>query len=84
MTQEVLNNIGNTPTDEHYEKWSKTYNELMANDEKLIGSATTKNKKEKPNEKSQKKKQTFAQPAPRGSRHASRPPSAMKPKAQSA
>lgn len=30
-----------------------------------------------------KKQQTFAQPAPRGSRHASRPPS-MKPKAQSA
>jgi len=31
-----------------------------------------------------KKKPVFAQPAPRGSRHASRPPPAMKPKAQSA
>ena len=43
----------------------------------------TKPKHEKTNEKSKKKKQTFAQPAPRGSRHASRPP-IMKLKAQSA
>jgi hypothetical protein len=86
MTQEVLNNIGNTPTDEHYEKWHKTYQELTANDEKITGSATMKSKHEKTNEKTndKKKKNTFTQPAPRGSRHASRPPTAMKPKAQSA
>lgn len=88
MTQEVLDNIGNTPIDEHYEKWTKTYHELMANDDKQTGSTTTKPKQDKPNEKTtdkkKKKQQTFAQPAPRGSRHASRPPPGMKPKAQSA
>jgi hypothetical protein len=49
--------------------------------DKIYEPVTTKHKKKGANDK--KKKQTFAQPAPRGSRHASRPP-AMKPKAQSA
>jgi hypothetical protein len=49
--------------------------------DKIYEPVTTKPKKKGANDK--KKQQTFAQPAPRGSRHASRPP-AMKPKAQSA
>ena len=95
MTQEVLNNIGNTPTDEHYNQWLRTFQELNGNgnDEKLTDSTTTKISQDNKNEKNKnknknkntntKKQQTFVQPAPRGSRHASRPP-AMKPKAQSA
>ena len=55
----------------------------VSSTEPVSVSSITKPKHEKTNEKSKKKKQTFAQPAPRGSRHASRPPM-MKPKAQSA
>jgi len=54
---------------------------LNATSDKIYEPVTTKPKKKGANDK--KKQQTFAQPAPRGSRHASRPP-AMKPKAQSA
>lgn len=88
VTQDILGRIGNTPIDEHYDKMLQAYQELAGEDDKLTGSVTTKPKQDSANKKSiekkQKKQQTFVQPAPRGSRHSSKPPPTMKPKAQSA
>ena len=56
---------------------------LNVTSDKIYEPVTICTKPKKKGANNKKKQQTFAQPAPRGSRHASRPP-AMKPKAQSA